>query len=440
MASTSTASANPGVTQGLTVAAAAGLILAALPSGIAAAHTPGNIWEVHPGESVQAAVDKAQSGDTINIAPGEYEEAVCIEGKGLTIRGAGADRTVITWPEWTTVDDLPDVEATACWTAQQEVDGEDVEPTLADNVSGLFFLNPDKPVEVTGLKTRNHPASGILVWGADGFSVHGHKGYAHDRYGILALDSTNISLTRNVEIGLDRSEDPLAPNSGTAGISVGDSEDARAHIAGNYVEGYNLGLFLREARGGHVASNSFTGNCIGMLVFDDVATEVPDASRDVQTGAFQVTGNSSTANIRYCLQGREGDQHVSGVGMQVVNADDVSFYGNKIEDNRPMLPEGVPMLTNPAGGLTMFTLPPFNIQPGQVPAGPVENVRVIDNHFGDNWAILGPDGPVQMDIFVGAPGPNVPFLPPGEGLVFHGNACDASIPPTICGPPYPVTP
>ncbi|MCZ2858685.1 right-handed parallel beta-helix repeat-containing protein [Blastococcus sp. VKM Ac-2987] len=395
---------------------------------------------MHPGQSIQEAVDRAASGDTITIAPGEYEEAVCIEGKGLTIRGAGADRTVISWPEWATVGDLPDVEATACWTAQQEVDGEDVEPTLADNVSGLFFLRPDQPVKVTGLTTRNHPASGILAWGADGFTVHGHEGHAHDRYGILALDSTDIELGGNVEIGLDRSSDPLVPDSGTAGIGVGDSPDARARISGNHLEGYNLGLFLREARGGRVAGNSFTGNCIGLLVFDDVGTEVADTSGDVQTGDFRVTGNSSTANNRYCLQGREGDQHVSGVGMQVVNADGLSFHGNRIEDNRPVLPAGVQRLTNPAGGLTLFTLPPFGIQPGQVPAGPVEDVRASGNRFGDNWGILGPGGPVQMDIFVGAPGENVPFLPAGDGLEFRGNRCDASIPPTICGEPYPVTP
>jgi hypothetical protein len=42
-----------------------------------------------------------------------------------------------------------------------------------------------------------------------------------------------------------------------------------------------------------------------------------------------------------------------------------------------------------------------------------------------------------MDIFVSDPS-IPPLLPPGEGLVFEDNHCDASIPIDICGAPYPV--
>lgn len=38
-----------------------------------------------PGGSIQAAVDKASSGDTILVKPGEYKESVQINEDNLTI-------------------------------------------------------------------------------------------------------------------------------------------------------------------------------------------------------------------------------------------------------------------------------------------------------------------------------------------------------------------
>ncbi len=434
-------------------AAGAGILLsAALPAGVASAHGSRTLF-VGPGQdftTIQSAVDHADSGDTIRIAPGDYPEAVCIEGEGLTIVGSGVDVTNIVWPDWDTAADLPaltpDQSGRPCWSEQERVDGEDDPSTLADNVSGLFFLDPDSRVWVSGLTTRNHPASGIVAWGAHGFSVSGTSGHHHDRYGVIALDSTRIRITGNHEYGRDRGTE-TRPDSGTAGISVGDSDGAAARISGNHVEGYNLGVFLREARGGRVMGNTLSGNCIGLLLFDDVATEVPDASRDVPSGAFRIAGNYATDNDRYCLQGREGDQHVSGVGMQVVNADDVTIAGNVIADNTATLPAGVPFLTNPAGGLTLISLPAFDPQPGQsTSAGPVERVRVEWNYFGDNVALVPVGGPpptgsipLQMDVFVGnATIP--PLLDPGEGLEFRDNRCDAGLPVDICGAPYPPAP
>ena len=45
--------------------------------------------------TIQAAVDVASSGDTVQIAAGVYRENVIVEGKSLTILGAGREATVI---------------------------------------------------------------------------------------------------------------------------------------------------------------------------------------------------------------------------------------------------------------------------------------------------------------------------------------------------------
>ncbi|GAB3321025.1 hypothetical protein GCM10027451_42210 [Geodermatophilus aquaeductus] len=432
---------------------AGALLLAALP-GVASADEGGGgrTWDVRPGQSIQAAVDAARSGDTIRIAPGTYREAVCVVGKGLTIQGAGSERTKIRWDRGT------EPARTPCWEATNAADLEDDDAILADNVSAFFFLNPDKPVTVKDLQTRDHTANGVAAWGANGFTVTGTKGIGHDRYGILAANSRHIHIVGNVEEGVDRARRGQAPDAGTAGISVGDSANSAALVAGNRVRGYNLGVFLRESSGGRVDANHLSGNCVGILVFDDSGTEIPDRTRNVEGGDWRITANVSTANNRFCLQGREGDQRISGVGMAVVNASNVQISANVFRDNVPTLPPppgvvvppNAPPLTFPSGGLVMLTFPPPPPPAPQGIANPgqVTQVSTVANWFGNNVALrpvfATPGGPPtgarleQMDIYVGDTRDN-PFLgQPGPGLEFRHNHCDASYPANICGQPYPV--
>ena len=128
----------------LATAGTVGLLLALAPPGVAVA--TGTTWVVKPGQSIQAAADKASSGDTIKIEAGKYYEAVCIEGKGLTIRGAGRDSTIILPPPTATAND--------CWVPGTPEGG------TVENVSALKFLNPDRPVAVTDLQTNGHPEDG----------------------------------------------------------------------------------------------------------------------------------------------------------------------------------------------------------------------------------------------------------------------------------------
>ncbi|MGY1695362.1 right-handed parallel beta-helix repeat-containing protein [Geodermatophilus sp. SYSU D00814] len=419
----------PGLTRGLTITASAVLAFTALPAGLAAADGGGgsgggDTWVVHEGESIQAAVDAAQSGDTIRIEAGEYHEAVCVAGKGLTIVGAGRgdDGTRIVWDEWTTPDQLPDVASTSCWEAQNEADPESDPDTLADDVSGLFFLNPDGPVRVRDLSTWNHPANGIAAWGADGFRVRKTAGHAHERFGILAADSTHTRISRNILQGLDRGT-PESPNSGTAGIGITDSDLSYADVVANDVQGYNLGIFARESRSGAIRNNYVAGNCVGVLVFDDALTEIPDATRQVEGGDWQIEHNEVTGNDRFCLAGVgdvEASLRVSGTGVGVVNADSVSVKRNQIHDNVPSVDPA--SLQFPAGGVVLVTLPPFN-NPLGIDPGPADDIQVVQNTITGN---------VPVDVLLSATG----FGPLGDvgDVEFEDNTCNASVPPELCAP------
>ena len=400
---------------------AGALVLAAQPMGTASAGGH-NTWVVHPGQSIQAAVDQARSGDTVKIDAGTYKEAVCVDHKGLTVIGAGRDRTTITWPEWSTVAELPRVAPTPCWTAEQGAAPQGDRSTLADDVSGLFFLSPDSPASVSGLSTKNHPAGGIVAWGAHGFTVSDTKGTGHGRNGILAAASTGTSISGNVEQGVPR---PAAALPANAGISVTDVDGADASVAGNQVTGYAYGIYAREARGGTISGNTTTGNCAGIRISDDSATQIPNTSGHVEAGLWKVTGNASVANNRYCIVNPVLGQRTSGVGVAIISADHVSVTGNKITGNHPgPSPDGVPADFGSAG-LVLVSLGPVPV-PGAVDPGPVEYVTVKGNKIRDNQ---------PFDVLVARPlgTPGSLLRDPGPGLVFQGNDCAVSNPPSICG-------
>src|SRR4051812_21917930 len=74
-----------------TLASAAALML--LAPGTARADTLNVPSPAYP--TLQAAIDAAQPGDTVLVAAGVYRESLHWSNKDLTLRGAGADSTVI---------------------------------------------------------------------------------------------------------------------------------------------------------------------------------------------------------------------------------------------------------------------------------------------------------------------------------------------------------
>ena len=49
--------------------------------------------------TIQAAVTAAANGDTISVAAGTYREQVTVDGKAITLQGAGRGQTIIESPD-----------------------------------------------------------------------------------------------------------------------------------------------------------------------------------------------------------------------------------------------------------------------------------------------------------------------------------------------------
>jgi hypothetical protein len=81
----------------------AALLLAAALALAAATPAAARIWRLNPDGSgdaptIQAAVDQASDGDTLDLAPGFYSQKTSIVNKTLLVRGAGIDVTTLSAP------------------------------------------------------------------------------------------------------------------------------------------------------------------------------------------------------------------------------------------------------------------------------------------------------------------------------------------------------
>ena len=58
--------------------------------------------EIHvaPGMDIQAVLDGAEAGSVICFAPGEYRQKLLLKTPGLTLVGAGAERSVLVWDDY----------------------------------------------------------------------------------------------------------------------------------------------------------------------------------------------------------------------------------------------------------------------------------------------------------------------------------------------------
>ncbi|WP_232247249.1 right-handed parallel beta-helix repeat-containing protein [Kitasatospora azatica] len=279
---------------------------------------------VHPGESIQHAVDLAAPGDTVEILPGTYHESVQISVSGLTLRGLGA-KTVIT---------------------RQNEPGD--QPCAKAGHGICVTGTADHPltgVTLESLTVANFAKNGISASQTDGMTVRR----------VLAEDNgeQGISQEKSVRGRFLQNE---ARRNGQAGIFLANIADGKggavdtggALIFGNRLTDNRIGAVVRRLRNLSVEHNTMTGNCTGIFV-------VGDDGRP-RAGALSVRHNRVDDNNTYCppngrlpfLQGsgivltgvestQVTDNHVTGnVGASPMSGGIVlfrSFVGGPSTDN-----------------------------------------------------------------------------------------------------------
>jgi len=153
---------------------------------------------VSPGESVQQAIESAPSGAVICLGEGTWEENLVIVGKSLTIRGAGAGKTVI----WSAEENRPVV-----W-----IEGDEIEVHVEGlTITGAFGGCSDWPercahglvvkgsaqVSLTDSQVSDNEVSGLYVGDSARVSLEGSTVSGNDWFGLLVDDSARVEVRKS---------------------------------------------------------------------------------------------------------------------------------------------------------------------------------------------------------------------------------------------------
>lgn len=274
-------------------ATAAALALAAvtvLPAAHAAPTAGGAVLRVPAGQSIQAALDTARPGDTVELGPGTHTGGVEIATSGVTLRGSGPG-TVL--------------EPGAPGRCAASGDGVCLTGAGAAPLTG---------VRVADLTVRGFPGAGIHAAHTTGLQVTGTWATGNGTHGISVEYSTGTRV-----VGNTTSENPQA------GVFIAEGDADGTVVAGNTITGNRTGMNVRRARHLSVEHNRFTGNCAGMFVVGDENT--PPA------GSLAIRANTFAENNRYCPPTARL-AHIQGSGVVLTGATEVTVADNLFRGHR----------------------------------------------------------------------------------------------------------
>ena len=261
----------------------AGLFAFLLLAGTTAA-AAGAVLTVSEGESIQAVVNAAGPGDTIQVRPGVYRETVFIDRDGITLSGIieQGRRPVL--------------------------DGE--------NSRNDGILAAGHGVVIENLHVRHYKANGIMTQGANNFVIRNNLVEGTSVYGIFPQFGKNGLVSHNV---VSRVED--------AAIYVGMCENV--DILYNETFESVMGIETENSRNMLVEGNYMHDNSAGMVISLVPGLPVKVAENTVVRNNFIVDNNLDN----FAPEGAIASGAPSGVGLMVFAADNNRIEGNVFRNN-----------------------------------------------------------------------------------------------------------
>jgi hypothetical protein len=345
---------------------------AALTVASAASASVSKTIVVGPGQSIQAAVNQANPGDTVLIKAGVYHQTVQIRKDGITLRGSGD------FPGGTVLEPPASPPKTLC----NQAFGTTGVCILAKRVNTRTgeVITPVTHDTVTALMVTGMPASGVFGYGTDNLVVTRVTALNDGEYGISRFESTDSVFANDTAIGNDE-----------AGFYVGDSPLAYSVVRDSRASGNLFGIFIRHARHVTVQGNHLQGNCQGVIVLDD--------GEPGGAGNATIEHNSVNKNNKFCPAG-EDSPALQGGGILLLGATRTLVTGNSVAGNTGKQIN--------SGGIVVASAK-------QLSGGSNPNFDTIARNtaFRDHPADLLWDGT-------------------GTGVTFTGNHCATSLPAGLC--------
>ena len=235
----------------------------------------------------------AQPGDVIEIPEGvfAFDRSLSLTVDGVTIRGQGADRTILSFQ-----DQAQGAEGLLVTASNFTIENLAIEDTVGDGLK----VNEGENIIIRGVRVEwtNGPDT------------------RNGAYGIYPVQTTNVLV-----------EDSIAIGAADAGIYVGQSRNVV--VRRNRAERNVAGIEIENTIGADVYDNVATENTGGILVFN--MPNLPQPGYWTRVYDNHVFANN-TGNF-----GHEGTPVASipaGSGIVVNSNDHVEIFNNQIADNR----------------------------------------------------------------------------------------------------------
>jgi len=245
----------------------------------------GVVHEVHSGNSIQAAVAAARSGDVIKIFPGTYHETVYIDKDDIVLSGVVVDGA---WPI---------------------MEGE---TRLNDAV-----LYSGNDITVENLQIQHYKGNAIMGQAGNNFLIRNNNIIDTGVYGIFPEFGTNGLVTHNVLSGIE-----------DAAIYVGMCDNI--HVSHNEVFDNVAGIEIENSRHSIVENNYAHDNTGGILVFITPGLPIKTTVDTIVRNNFIV--NNNTPN--FGIPGSTVAGIPAGTGILNMAGDQTTIEGNIITGNQ----------------------------------------------------------------------------------------------------------
>jgi cytochrome c peroxidase len=243
---------------------------------------------VKAGESIQAAVNRARPGDTIEVMPGVYREEVKIDLDNITLRGITDAQATPTRPVF-------------------EGDGK-----LSDAVinTGSNFL-------IENFDIQHYIANGVVAQHARDVTFRNLYINKTGLYGVYPVSCTGVEIDRCVATGI-----------ADAALYVGQSRDIRVHDSEAFAN--VTGIEIENSINATVENNYVHDNTGGILVFV-LPNNVSKVGRDCIVRNNRVIENN---HANFGNPNAIVSNVPPGSGILVMAADNTEVTANEIRGNQ----------------------------------------------------------------------------------------------------------
>jgi parallel beta-helix repeat protein len=258
---------------------------------------------VKDGESIQAAVDRAQAGDTIEVMAGVYREEVKIDLDNITLKGV-TDARIQLSNATLNMNNPP----SARKPERPLLDGE---KKLSDGVivTGSNFV-------IENFDVNHYVANGVVAQHARNVTFRDLKIDDTGLYGLYPVSCTGVTIERCVATGI-----------ADAALYVGQSRD----IVVRDSEAYNnvTGIEIENSINAVVENNYVHDNTGGILVFV-LPNNVSKVGRDCIVRNNRVINNN---HVNFANPNSIVANVMPGTGILVMAADNTEVTANEIRGN-----------------------------------------------------------------------------------------------------------